>query len=64
MRGFFEPVDSLLDLVDVCCMRSDADCELLLFESFWARGGSQLQLDEFAGGLHSLEQAYKCYNIP
>ncbi len=61
MRGFFEPVDGLLDLVDVYRMRSDADCELLLFESFWVRGGSQLQLNEFAGGLHSPEQAYGCY---
>jgi hypothetical protein len=58
MRGFFEPVDSLLDLVEVYCNSCSDDCELLLFESHWARGGTKLQLNIFDGGFLSFEKAY------
>jgi hypothetical protein len=59
MRGFFDPVDSLLNIVDDFCAQREADCELLLFESYWIRGGTQLQLNDFAGGLLSFEQAHQ-----
>jgi hypothetical protein len=58
MRGFFEPVDKLLDLVELYCSRRETDCELLLFESYWVKGSTQLQLNQFASGLHSFQQAY------
>jgi len=58
MRGFIEPVDSLLQLVEFYCSRCDADCELLLFESYWAKGGTQLQLNMFEQGKDSVEKAY------
>jgi tetratricopeptide (TPR) repeat protein len=58
MRGFFEPVNSLIQLVELYCSRCDADCELLLFESYWAKGGTQLQLNMFEEGKDSFEKAY------
>ncbi|KAF2422211.1 TPR-like protein [Tothia fuscella] len=58
MRGFFEPVDSLLDLVEVYCKYSFDDCELLLFDTYWIRGGTQLQLNIFEGGFRNFEKAY------
>jgi hypothetical protein len=58
MRSFFEPIDTLLDLLEVYCSRCDSDCELLLFESYWVRGGFQLQLNTFEAGLNSFKQAY------
>lgn len=59
MRGFFDPVDSLLDLVDEYCALNREDCELFLFDSYWIRGGNQLQLNDFKGGVLSFEQAYQ-----
>jgi len=58
MRGFFEPVDSLLHIVELYCSRCDANCELLLFESYWAKGGTQLQLNLFEEGKASFDEAY------
>jgi hypothetical protein len=39
-------------------MHSSEDCELILFDCFWIKGGTQLQLNDYANGLHSFEQAY------
>jgi hypothetical protein len=58
MRGFFEPVDNLLDLVELYCSRRETDRELLLFESHWVRGSTQLQLNQFVPGLRSFQQGY------
>jgi hypothetical protein len=58
MRGFFEPVDNLLDLVEAYCSRCSSDCELLLFKCYWARGGTQLQLNRFREGQNSFTQGY------
>jgi hypothetical protein len=59
MRGFFDPVYSLLDIVDGYCAQSGDDYELLLFESYWIRGGTQLQLNYFTDGLLSFERSYQ-----
>jgi len=58
MRGFFEPVESLLDMVEVYCAQSNENCEVLLFASDWVRGSTQLQLNDFTKGLHSFERGY------
>jgi hypothetical protein len=59
MRGFFDPVYSLLDIVDDYCAQRGDDYELLLFESYWIRGGTQLQLNYFTDGLLSFERSYQ-----
>lgn len=58
MRGFFDPVDELLDLVQAYCSLCTSDCELLLFKCYWARGGTQLQLNRFEEGQSSFTQGY------
>jgi len=59
MRGFFEPIDSLLELVEIYCSRSNELSDLLLFESDWIKGSTQLQLNDFVGGLRTFERGYK-----
>jgi hypothetical protein len=40
------------------CSQCDSDCDLLRFEVFWVKGGTELQLNKFEAGLRSYEQAY------
>jgi len=58
VRAFFGPVSSLIELIELYCSRCNADCELLLFESYWAKGGTQLQLNLFEEGKDSFEKGY------
>jgi hypothetical protein len=63
VRGFYEPVNSLTSLVEQYAAHSIEDCELLLFESYWAKGTVQLHINEFEDGYQSYEKGYKLLQI-
>jgi hypothetical protein len=58
MRGYFDPVDSLLDIAFSFCVQNHADSEFMLFDSYWVLGGTRLQLNDFEAGALAYEQAY------
>lgn len=49
----------LASLVEEYCASSSEDCDLLLFENFWAKGAVGLQTNQFEQGFRSFRRVYE-----
>jgi hypothetical protein len=58
MRGYFDPIDYILETAYEFCSQEPQDSELLLFDCLWISGCTRLQLNEFEQGAKFLEQGY------
>jgi hypothetical protein len=58
MRGYFDPIDDILETAYAFCSQEPEEYELLLFDCLWVSGSTRLQLNEFEEGAKLLEQGY------
>ena len=58
MRGYFEPIEELITVVNGYCSRQPEGYELLLFDCLWISGSTNLQLNEFEAGAKCFEQGF------